>query len=389
MPELPVTLDSSAVACAQRICADAFGSPIEVDSIEDVRVDPGYRHNIVRLHLRSTDSKVPDSVIVKQSNRGGGHILNEWAALAFFNELDQIQPIAPRLIGGDIDRELLVLEDVGRVKDRRLRDVLNADDPAAARWTLLEMASAFGRFQSAACGDEDRWREAKAELPAAASIDFHQVGQLDRALGDLASNMSVVGVTLDAATERELKEVRRSLTDPGPFATLVHGDICPSNVVLTGESIRVMDFEVAGWRHALLDGAYARLRHLNCLDAQVIPDEIQAEMEQLYREALSERCHAARDDCLFAQGLTHACAGWMIVTLSNLPRVVDNDKPRGPASYRQRIIASLDAFIGTTQEFQLLPALGATSQRLRARLADLWSRSLAPVEEFPVFRNRA
>ena len=370
-----------AAAC---VCAEAFGAAIELTLVDEIRgVEPGYRHAVRRYELINPPEDAPRTVIVKQSNRGGGHSFNVWAALAFLNAVPSEVGLAPQLYGGSQEHELLVLEDLGA--HPRLRDILCGDDPQRARMALMQLAEVLGELQATTCGLIDQYERIKSSLPPAAPIDFHQRGGLFDALVEFGQRAEDCGIACATAVDVDLNAVMEELMNPGAFSSFVHGDCCPSNAVITPEGLRLYDYEVAGFGHALLDCAFARLRHLNCLDAYRIPLEVQRSMESAYRESLSGCCPAVKDDAVFARGITAACAGWMAVTLRNLPRVLEKDKPRGPASFRQRILASLDAFGQTAGEFGRFQPLGAVAGRMRDHLRQRWLAETDQIRCFPAF----
>ena len=330
----------------------------------------------------------PRTVIVKKSNRGGGHIFTEWAALSFLAGCETLRGIAPRLYGGDRVNEMLVLEDVGRIADRRLRHVLEDGSPDDATRALVAAHAAAGRLNAATLAGRSAHANARRALPSPASLDFHQVGRLTEGLIHLPDSFGCLGERRCGPAVREIAEVIVLLAHPGPFGALTHGDLCPSNIATVDGCVRLLDFEVSGFRHALLDGAYARLRHLNCFDGHRIPESVQRQMEAAYRTELSRTCAAAGDDVAYARGLAAACAAWMAVTLLNVPRVLERDKPRGAVSFRQRILASLEEFERASRELHAFPHLGATTRRVARHLRLRWSDAAETLDVFPAFRSR-
>ena len=70
------------------------------------------------------------------------------------------------------------LEDLGDLRERRLRDVLLGDSAEAARASLVGTAVTFGALHAAtACRVEDYQRRL-ASLPPVAPLDFHQSGRI-------------------------------------------------------------------------------------------------------------------------------------------------------------------------------------------------------------------
>ena len=178
-----------AAAC---VCAEAFGRSIELKLVTEIIVDPGYRNAVRRYELINPHDDAPGTIIVKQSNRGGGHIFNEWAALAFLNAIPGEVGPAPRLYGGSQEHELLVLEDLGA--HPRLRDILLEDNPQQARKALLQLADVLGNLQATACGLIDRYERIKSSLPSAAPIDFHQRGGLFDAVREFGNRAEDCGI---------------------------------------------------------------------------------------------------------------------------------------------------------------------------------------------------
>lgn len=379
-------VEAGPLKAAERVCSEAFGLPVALRVVDEIVVDPNCRHAVYRLEVGGGDPSVPHTVVVKRSNRGGGHITREWAALSLLSAMPDADAIAPRLYGGDAAQELLVVEDLGDLGDRRLRDVLLGDDAGAARAALVDTAAAFGALNAATAGRVAEYRRRLASLSPAAPLDFHQSGRIEPALDAFAGQAGLLSIETAGSWREEMTAVIAELDAPGPFLTLVHGDPCPSNVALVGPAPRPYDFEVSGYRHALLDGAVGRLRHLNCLDAHGIPPEVSAAMDAAYRRALSRGCPAARDDDRFARGMVAACAAWTAVLLENLPGVLDRDRPRGPASFRQRILAALRAFIDAAAAYDRFPALASVAGTMLDRLRERWPEQAAPILVFPALR---
>ncbi len=389
MPPAIVTdrVEAGSLAAAERVCSEAFGLPVAVRVVDEIVVDPAHRHTVHRLAVIGEDPGVPGTVVVKQSNRGPGHISREWAALLLLTESGQADGIAPRLYGGDAEQDLLVMEDLGDLRERQLRDVLLGNDAEAARAALVGTAAAFGALHAATTGRNDDYKQRLASLPAAAPLDFHQSGRVEAAAAAIMRPFDLLAIATPAQLPDEIAAITTELVDPGPFLALVHGDPCPSNVALAGSAPRLYDFEVSGFRHALLDGSMGRLRHLNCLDAFRIPADTAADMDAAYRVALSRRCPAALDDDRFARGMVAACAAWTAVLLEHLPRVLDEDRPRGPASYRQRILAALQAFSETAEAFDRYPALRLAFVTMLDRLRCLWPDQAERIPVFPALRS--
>lgn len=378
-PKLDFTIEDT-VRRAESLCRSLYGTTARLHLQAPIVADKGYRNMVLRCEAHHAGA--PPTLILKRSNLGGGHVFTEWAALAFLNTIEELRGLVPALIAGDREHEMLILEDLGDTQDRRLRDVLAGSDRHAAEAAMIETSVQVGRLQAACTPRIRHYEEIRDALPAAAPIDFHQIGHLEASLRGWPQALARLGLPATHAFEAELAEVGGEIRNPGGFLTLVHGDWCPSNFALVAGGVRMFDFEVSRCGHALLDGAYPRVRHLNCLDGHRIPRPLQRRMEAAYRGALAHTCGAAADDRVFARGMTAACAAWTAVLISSLEKVVDADRPRGPVSYRQRIVCSLEELATTAAELGAFPAIGAVASQMYDRLAGDWRDDLGPIRSF-------
>jgi hypothetical protein len=362
------------LAAAERICRDVCQADLTL-SPSDVLVEgPGYRHAIRRAWVEAERPEIPRSIIIKQAvGAKPGHVLREWSALEFLAGL-RIQPrCVPGFIGGDRDRNLLVLEDLGDLEQGKLASLLVGLDPAAAEEALLAASDRIGRINAAAMGRLGEYERLRANLPAPPALDFHQRGAIEPALAGLPDAIAAAGVDVPATAHDDARQMCELLFGDDAFRTLVHGDVCPSNIARVGADLWLLDFEVAGPGCALLDGAFTRLRHLNCVDGWRLPDGLKRRMETAYRDALAERCPAARDDAAFRPAMAAACAAWTAVTLRRLDKVREQDRPRGEVSWRQRIVSSLDALADALEDAARFPALHEATTDLGGHLRRAWN----------------
>jgi hypothetical protein len=154
-----------------------------------------------------------------------------------------------------------------------------------------------------------------------------------------------------------------------------------------GDDVRLIDFEFGRFGHALVDAAYARIIFPTCWCCNRIPNDVVVKMEAAYRTALVAGCAEAADDRLFNQAMAEVCAFWLLQSFSwLLSRALQEDHTWGIASVRSRILARLEAFITTANEFDQLPATRATANRLLAALQGRWPETEA-LPLYPAFRS--
>ncbi len=129
------------------------------------------------------------------------------------------------------------------------------------------------------------------------------------------------------------------------FTTWSHGDWTPANAFYDPSwdevAVRFFDLETGGWRHALLDGVYPRLRYIHSVWARRIPGDLQRRSDDVYREEL-------------ARGIPDK---W------------------GRSTWRQRIVAALEHFDSVASELQGFPAICRASRDAAASLRNTWPES--------------
>lgn len=76
------------------------------------------------------------------------------------------------------------------------------------------------------------------------------------------------------------------------------------------------------------------------------------QMENTYRTILTKQRPIVESDSIFETALVRACGYWMLDTLTrHLESALRKDLNWGISTTRQRILARLETFITTTQEF--------------------------------------
>lgn len=83
-------------------------------------------------------------------------------------------------------------------------------------------------------------------------------------------------------------------------------------------SARLFDFELAGYRHALLDVAYLHLGFQWCYQPGRIPPDVLGEAETAYRLEASSGIPMALDQAAYQRGLTAAAAAWAARQIATL-----------------------------------------------------------------------
>ena len=239
-------LSAAEITAAEALLTQAWDEQAAVRAVETF-LD---RDHVFRLRLtagRSAVLKRRGEHADDRQSRGFGV---ELAALEYLNAMPD--PVAPRLLGADIQAGLFVMEDVG--SGVTLADSLLATDRAQAKADLVAYARGLGSMHAWSMGRPDdlaalRARHTPGREPASA---WQSV--LARDTERFLIMAAALGLATDGVTD-EIAGLGSMLTNPR-YQGLVHGDACPDNVVLVNGACRIFDFERAGWGLVSLDAAY-------------------------------------------------------------------------------------------------------------------------------------
>ena len=243
---------------------------------------------------------------------------------------------------------------------------------------------AVAHLHAAAIGRTDAYRSSRLRRRAA-SPSRHGVHRLGDALAEFPDLLAANGVNVTPALTAELVEAAAEIRDPGPFLAFTHGDTTPSNALLRDGKARLFDLEAADVRHALVDGAFARIRYLYSVWARRLPVDVQRHGLLAYRRALAPSCSAVEDDDRFGHALMACSAGWLAVMCMELPDVTEADLRWGRSTVRQRIITMIDHFVLLAEEFDGFESLADAASRLGRRLRSRWPAEDCEMLPYPAF----
>ena len=159
---------------------------------------------------------------------------------------------------------------------------------------------------------------------------------------------------------------------------------CPDNCADTGSEVKLFDFELGGFRDALLDATYARIMFPTCWCSGRLPEEVWTSWECVYRSELAVSCSDATDDGMFYRGILECCAYWTAFTLLELLNsVLVEDQQWGIATGRQRILARLEAFTEFDEVPEYLIETSSLYNRLYEKLLGMWSSETYDLAHYP------
>jgi hypothetical protein len=238
----------------QALLTDLYGVPVAVEGWE--RLGPWA---VARVLLGGTGAA--RTVIVKWVRAGPAQVRSEpWrlcaelAALQFLSE-DLGLALAPRVIAADVPAGLLVMEDLApRVALDRL---IRRDGAAAHPGLLAAFARARGQLSAATAGQAGTYHARCAAMGYVAPAGGAAEGRLASLWDQGHRDAAALGTPVAGSAASELTAVLEELNAPGPFLTLSHGDAESNNIMVHEHGpadARLIDFEAAGYAHALIDG---------------------------------------------------------------------------------------------------------------------------------------
>lgn len=341
------------------------------------RIEPLHHPWVLRAHLAES-AGLPGTVIVKCLRPEGYGLRSaeelmrcEHAALALIAD-DLRLGLAPRLHVAAPESRLLVLEDLSPRTE--LAELLHRDGlTPALDAELSAFATAMGELAAVSAGHAELFNARRTALGTGAD----QLGDWEHAYTGLwrdgLARAAAFGVPLPAAAERDLQAAVAELGDPGPFLALTNGDTESHNFLTGPGGGRLIDFEGAGYRHALTAAASFTVPGPLWL-AVSGPEQVAA-----FRRALAGTVAEAEDDQRFGFALTSASIVWVMMRISRLT-MLDARSPGDDA--RTQMVALLESGADTAEVHRALPHLAAwcrsTAALLRRRWPDTDINTAAP-----------
>jgi len=199
-----------------------------------------------------------------------------------------------------------------------------------------------------------------------------------RAVRDAAA----LGVAFPGAAEADLGRARAELAGPGPFLALTNGDTEANNFLVAGGDGRLIDFEFAGYRHALTAAVCLYVPGPAWL---TVSDPVATGLEGEFRQALARTVPQAGDDFRFGVGLAAACLTWAAIRFNRF-LVVDLRAPGDDS--RVQLVSTLESAAGAADDHRALPGLAAWAWRTAQALRRRWPDADVDLTAHPVYTPR-
>jgi hypothetical protein len=152
------------VAAVNDICRAQFGEDIKSRFIESIIVEPGYRSAIFRCRVKGPSAGVPETIVVKRSNRGQDNVFNEWAAFEFLGRFSKLSPVIPRFYGGSAKAGLIVMEDFGDIREIDLASHLLNGDVNVTKNFLIRFAEQIGNVHGVTAAHQHEFQKIRKTL---------------------------------------------------------------------------------------------------------------------------------------------------------------------------------------------------------------------------------
>lgn len=389
MPESDEKDHAETVAIAENVLCKAFGGDVQLKMETEFDTD---RATVLRCCVVENLPDVPQSVVIKRALTTDGtefhpnspnemvpRFFNDWAGLEFLSEISDGNSPAAQFYGGDWEKGLMVIEDLG--DGWNFYGSLRGESPTAATEELIKLARALGKthaltIRKKAVYDSICDRLGSRDRPPSMTGEWQRlVGKLDEVCGR-------IGVKPHRGAKTDMKTVAAFIAAPGAFQAYTHGDPIPMNALPVGAERKLFDFEFGGFRHALRDGIYGRICFPTWYHINRVPDNVVQEMETAYRAELVKGCPEAADDTLFFRSVVEACGYWAIHSRLNfIQKVWEEDHKWGISTQRQILLLCFDIFGQVSEEFRHLEALGATVRDIATKLRKRWT----DLEEMPYY----
>ncbi|MCB1187847.1 phosphotransferase [bacterium] len=360
-------MDQDVLQLAGSLCRAQFGSACRLEPLQELVAADWGRSTVWRCSLSGGSG--PATLVLKQSNLGGGHGTNEARVLRSIRHAALPDISMPRLLAADEAAGLLLLSDLGELGGNRLADLRDNMDHGSYLELLARLMEALGRFNRLHGIDSEGIRPLwESSLPE--DRTGHAAMHLPRLLDELPGHFSSLAIELDSPALDELAHCRKLLADTSAHC-LTHADICPSNVALINGRLAIYDFEVAGLRHPAIDAAWPGMRSLRCYHCTRLDSATITMLESKWLQGFGMEAGSAQ--ALFSAGNLV----WLAAMLAWLPELLESERERDSVPDRCRLLASLRAMQGCHERHAALPAMAKACRTMELKLAGMWPDAVA------------
>lgn len=382
--------DEEIIIAATKVLARTPGDSVLVSRVDTISNDR--RRNLVLRAIARRSDGSEEPIIIKVTrfeayDPAASNVLHtsglvrEWAATALLKQQANAGMLVSRFLGGDADIGLIILQDLGSELPTLVEPLMGARACVAEK-AIQEYATALGNLHAQTAGCEDTYDQiVQTAFPHAATAKESHLSTLTRSMESIRR---VLGGAFD---KTELTAIAEKLDRPRQWQALVHGDLCPDNVLFREGRACLIDFEFAQPGHALLDAAYLWMGFPTCWCAGRLTESLARQAEQVYLETLRASDRFSFDESSYQLDLAHICAAQMLGrTARFLDKAIASDEEWGIASVRDRVLWWLRSSCIAMDEAQVLPSLNALAEGWIEDLQGRWISSDF-LGYYPAFQN--
>ena len=310
------------IGAAQQLLTGRMGVPVNL--VDCVELGGSDRTIVLRARVAEHAYSLPRTVIVKKvresaeeqdqaSTDSSGHdsaFLREAASYQFATALALRDRPGPELLALDLDRQILILSDLG--EDGKLPSLLAKSDDTATR-SLMAYAQGLGRMHANTVGREGDFTALlrRAGVVHRSDAVNGQVAKAVREVPVLLRDQLGVEVSVDLV---DMVADRMRLFDGGRFRAFSPSDMCPDNIIVNDDGARFVDYEWGGFRDATLDIAYALVSFPQCLCHLPLTRDRAESMIEAWRAEVVGIWPQLADDTTLARKILDAQLVWVWLT---------------------------------------------------------------------------
>lgn len=390
------------------ILSKHFKTQIQIESVERLS-DLEKRNLILRIKTKNSDL-VPKSLIFKQTLSNIpfeedpvalSRFFQEYCGFKFLNSLSLTGHYVPQFYGASIKDHFVLIEDLGE-KHISLVNSLTGDNTTEAISALERFVKCLGKLHCDSYGNTTKYLSTLQDINInAKSWQENMDKTLEKLFFKLNILLKLIEIDQTENLFLEIETVIKSVLSPGSFTAFTHGDICPDNVFDNPEknAMYIIDFEFCSVRSALLDGTYLRMSMPTCWCAKSIPEEVVERLEVMYREELTKKIPAAKNDEDYQTAYIHACAFWVLGTVLYIENLMDTDKQwKSPLvsekslwnpdtnMMRPRVLSRLQSFIKVSKKYDKLFYIRSMVEQMLESLRVRWPDA-KPMDVYPAFSS--
>lgn len=300
----------------------------------------------------------------------------EVASLRFI-ELGGIQARAPRLIAADLQRNVVVMEDLG--EHDSLFEPLQRTDSDVAAQAMLSFTRGMARLHGSSAGKEELF----ARCVDGGVTRCTPVSPFEKGVQQCSEFARTAGLNVPRSVDEAAASVLEYFAGSQECMIFSPGDVGPGNQFILDEGLAVFDFEYACYRHLAVELANITLSFPMAWTASELPAGLVDELTETYFANAGEFGRLPAQERRRLRDFGEVW--WTFASIgADLGNALQEDYQWGLASCRSRHLHKLDALArrgGSSAATQVLSGFAAD---LHGLLSSLWPGT-EPFPGYPAF----